>query len=498
MGKNSKDKSFQDQNSLPCTSEHQGELNPDSFLALANEYIAHEGSTEQSADIFYNRIEETLKNEPFADIQIYVEKFNDLTRLHPKDRRIRIIHVKTLLAVCRAKGWNESSQERFEVQMNLRLISHHDLVGDDCKIINVMNIINTIPEEKMLVLEYGNFCLSQYSKITAGAENAASVYNDLQEIQFEVAKLVDISKGKEEILSIYSQVLAEKIKSFDLNRIEKITKKLRGPDKSLNSNPIIHLAHMKSTFLTFSKLMDAATNKSLFRKTETDFDLANVFADLLTNILLTEEVCDLHYFHECIFQYLHEKTESEINVSEYAGMIEFLSIGASADDLAVLVTLGSQLLYTFPTNESVATAHAYILLKRMKFLPPEGIKAYRNRIIELICNHPQNQEIKAIFAVEFDVIASKLSLSDMLERKMEIETSLSQFLDCDKRLIKLYVFLLLSITELQTVSAANRTMEVMEKFAEKHKENSDVDRVYEAMKKKIVCKIVNSFKIDKY
>lgn len=461
MDNDSHEKALNNQDLFPHSVKYQGDLVSDALYDLINACIADTSSYESGTNEFYSKIKETLKNARLADIKKYVKKLSELTYMYSYTGSLRIVYAMTLLAVCNALGWQKTRQERGEA----------------------FDIIRTLPEERLLMLEYGNFCLSQYSKMITESENAGSVDKSLRAIQHEAGKLVCISKGREEILSIYSAILAEQLKSYDLDKVESLTDNLRFLDESFDSDPLIYLAYMKSTLLTFYKLSDAAKCETMFRQTEMDFGITNVFADLLTNIILTEEIEELGYFQKYLFQYMDKETKSEIQLSEYAGMLAFMSIDIREKRLAQLVSAGKAFLDAFPAFERVETAYGYILYSGMNFSESEDSRYYRKELIRLICKCPENKKIRELFEAELDAETCDAGLLDLLERKREIETSLRKFLNSDEELIKQYALLLQKIAILQTLSDAIRTMEVLDHFKQKHTKNADVNTQYESMLK---------------
>jgi len=461
MKNDSNDSKLNNQDLFPNSAKYQGDLVSDALDDLVSGCIADFRSFVSGTDEFYSKIKETLKYARFTDIKKYVKKLDDLSYLYSPVRSLPIIYAMTLLAVCNTQGWQKTSQEREEA----------------------FDIIKTLPEERLLMLEYGNFCLSQYSKMITESENAGSVYKSLREIQREVRRLICVSKGREEILSIYSAILAEQLKSYDLDKAESISENLRRQNEFIDSNALIYLSYMKSTLLSFSKLLNATKSESLFRQTEMDFGMTNVFSDLLTNLLLTEEIKELGYFQKYLFQYMDKETEGEIQLNEYAGMLAFMSIDISAEKFAQLVSVGKELLDAFPAKERVETAYGYILYRGMNDLESEDSQRYRKELIRLICIYPENEKIRGLFAGELDSVTCDDGLLDLVERKREIETSLRKFLDFDEELIKQYVRLLEIMSILQTLPNAIMTMKVMDRFKQKHAENVDVAIAYESMLK---------------
>jgi len=461
MDNDSHEKELNNQNLSPNSAKYQGDLVSDALYDLVSECIAGTRSFVSGTDEFYSKIKETLKNARFADIKKHVKKLDELSYMYSYTWSLRIIYAMTLLAVCNTQGWQKGRQERGEA----------------------FDIIKTLPEERLLMLEYGNFCLSQYSKLIIGSEKSGSVCKDLRIIQHEVGKLICISEGREEILSIYSAILAEQLKSYDRDKVESITDNLRFLDESFDSDPLIYLAYMKSTLLTFYKLSETAKCESMFCQTEMDFGITNVFTDLLTNIILTEEIEELGYFQKYLFQYMDKETKSEIQLSEYAGMLAFMSIDIREKKFAQLVSAGKIFLDAFPEKERVETAYGYILYSGMNFSESEDSRYYRKELIRLICKCPENVKIRELFAAELDSVTCDDGLLDLVERKREIETSLRKFLDFDEELIKQYVRLLEIMSIVQTLPNAIMTMEVMDRFKQKHAENVDVAIAYESMLK---------------
>jgi len=143
MDNDSHEKAKNIHNLFPKPAELQGDLVSDALYDLVSECIAGTRSFESGTDEFYSKIKETLKYARFADIKKYVKKLDELTYLYSPVRSLPIIYAMTLLAVCNTQGWQKPSQQREEA----------------------FDIIKTLPEERLLMLEYGNFCLSQYSKI---------------------------------------------------------------------------------------------------------------------------------------------------------------------------------------------------------------------------------------------------------------------------------------------------------------------------------------------
>lgn len=446
MNKGSLSKKINPGNSNPDISEPQKNRSTDALLALANEYINHVGSSEQRVVIFY-RIGEKLQHAKLREIETYYQYFKSLHFLDAQDKRVMVMFIKVTLAVCKIKGMGEAQQENTIVRMLIKHLVRADWMNFDEPPIREEVVVN-FPEEKMLLLEYADFCLSQYSEYLIKDRNATSEGYILSHIEYSASEIVEISQCDKEVLNVYSKILSEKIKAYSTGGIQELSEKLRSLVETFSGNSIIIAAYLKSTFLYGSKLLDPGTRKALLGKTEEEFCKKNIFVDLLSNIILAEDTAGLCTFHQFLYKYMNDEKDTGILVDEYAGTIKLLNMLVKDHEIPEMMNLGSALLSLFPQNKNVVTAYGHILKRRIKSLPQVKRKSYRKEFSKLICKHPDNMEIEEILTSEVAEMDGYENLWDMLEIKQELETTLWQWVVHNDKLKKQYVRLLKKIDKL--------------------------------------------------
>ena len=467
----------------PHISELKKACVPDSFIALANEYIAGVFSGEEDTGAFFHKIVEALDNVDISDLKTCYKTLEEIASSHAGTRIMWLAYIKFMIAFCRVKGWSEAGQECCELPIHLTFLSHV-LQYEDSSSCDLTDLDRMSRAEEALQLEYGNFCLSQSIKWRDGAENVSSHYM-VEDILFRMPKLIELSKGKEAFLSIYSAILTGKINKYSAADMVKKSDQLSRGNQSFKNNSIIHLAQIIIDSFLAPRPDDLYGDESVIpadvakpgyslSNMETKSDRPGVLTHLLANILLTEDLPNLYFCFDTILECLKRETEPDQKVREFAEMFEFLSINASAESLKSLFSLTANLSYRFPDNESVITAYGWVQYHRTKHLRPSQKIPARIDFIQLISDHPHNEELRKIFTSGDWNIRLKPGIGELIERKYEIDTLLSQFLEFDKGLIDLYANLLYDIASLQKTSDSVKTVGVLEYFLEKHYKDADI------------------------
>lgn len=293
------------------------------------------------------------------------------SNLHPDTRRLQIQYAMSKLCMCRVDGWNKTDKERKEIR----------------------GIIRSFPDEKQLIQEYGAFCLSQYAMKICEPEHSRAEKSVLQSILHESARLVRISKGCEDSLVIFSEILAVQMKSYDRRKLDLLSNDCRYLNDFFENNSLIDHIVMKNTLLQNSKQGEKMTSEIQALKNSADIRMISIAVDLLTNIYLTEEIAELRFIQKYVLSYMTKIPQSEILIGEYAEMLSFMSINNVPDDVAWMISLGRELLGLFPALESVQTGYAGILYSGIQFQEVKQSMKCRRELVQLIYRYPKNKEL---------------------------------------------------------------------------------------------------------
>lgn len=473
------------QDSQPDVSAPRESLVTDAFLDLANEYIAGIDSGEIDTVNFRQKLDEAIKNYNITKVESCIKTLGGLSSCDPEGPPTWIVsYLEFLLEFCRVKGWCEAKNVCGEISYVIMFLSHVNEQRTKSSSAVMSDLIRMEHAEHKIMLEYGNFCLSQYLKLLSEPGNT-NAYIALCDIEFKLSNLVEMSNGKEEFLSIYSKVLTKKLKKIDLvDWVKKCDQLIHGI-KLYSDNSIIHLAHIKIEAFFASrpadesgdgliKPEDAVKPGSSLNEPKTKSLSPGALTDLLANILLSEDLPSLYYCFGTILECLKRETEPEKMVGDCAEMFELLSMDASEESLKSLLSLASNLAYAFPDNESVITAYGWVQYQKMKYLKPSQKIPARIDFIKFISDHPQNEDLRKIFTSGNWNIRSKPGIGELVERKYEIDTWLSQFLEFDERLIDLYSNLLYDLASIQKTSDSVKTIGILEDFLEEHNKKPDI------------------------